>query len=156
MACVALPTCGLALAESERYLPELVTHARVPRSRPPSLRDDAIIIRMTGCPNGCGRPFLAEMAFVGRAPGKYNMYLGGSFIGSRLNTLYRVSVADTEIVSIVKPLFRQYAAERLPGERFGDFTIRVGYVKPTGTPVDFHDKAQAETRRRQLCRLLRA
>jgi sulfite reductase (NADPH) hemoprotein beta-component len=143
MACVALPTCGLALAESERYLPELVTllESEVEAA---GLRDDAIIIRMTGCPNGCGRPFLAEMAFVGRAPGKYNMYLGGSFIGSRLNTLYKVSVADAEIVSIVKPLFRRYAAERMPGERFGDFTIRVGIVTPTGTPADFHDKAQAK------------
>ncbi|HZZ19279.1 MAG TPA: NADPH-dependent assimilatory sulfite reductase hemoprotein subunit [Opitutaceae bacterium] len=141
MACVALPTCGLALAESERYLPELVTQLEG-ELEASGLRDDAIIIRMTGCPNGCGRPFLAEMAFVGRAPGKYNMYLGGSFTGSRLNTLYKVSVADTDIVSIARPLFKQYAAERLPGERFGDFTIRVGLAKPTGTPADFHDKAQ--------------
>jgi sulfite reductase (NADPH) hemoprotein beta-component len=143
MACVALPTCGLALAESERYLPELVTQLEG-ELEAAGLRDDAIIIRMTGCPNGCGRPFLAEMAFVGRAPGKYNMYLGGSFIGSRLNTLYKVSVADTEIVSIVRPIFKQYAAERLTGERFGDFAIRSGLVKPTGTPADFHDKAQAK------------
>jgi len=143
MACVALPTCGLALAESERYLPELVTQLES-ELEAAGLRDDAIIIRMTGCPNGCGRPFLAEMGFVGRAPGKYNMYLGGSFIGNRLNTLYKVSVADTDIVSLARPLFRQYAAERLPGERFGDFSIRVGLVKPTGTAADFHDKAQAK------------
>jgi sulfite reductase (NADPH) hemoprotein beta-component len=143
MACVALPTCGLALAESERYLPELVTQLES-ELEAAGLRDDAIIIRMTGCPNGCGRPFLAEMGFVGRAPGKYNMYLGGSFIGNRLNTLYKVSVADTDIVSLARPLFKQYAAERLPGERFGDFSIRVGLVKPTGTAADFHDKAQAK------------
>jgi sulfite reductase (NADPH) hemoprotein beta-component len=143
MACVALPTCGLALAESERYLPELVTllEAEVEAA---GLRDDAIVIRMTGCPNGCGRPFLAEIGFVGRSPGKYNMYLGAAFNGSRLNTLYKVSVNDSEIVEIVRPLFRRYAGERNPGERFGDFVIRAGIVTPTGTPVDFHDKAQAK------------
>ena len=139
MACVALPTCGLALAESERYLPELVTllEAEVEAA---GLRDDAIVIRMTGCPNGCGRPFLAEIGFVGRAPGKYNMYLGAAFNGSRLNCLYKVSVTDAEIVDVVRPLFRRYAAERNPGERFGDFTVRVGLVSPTGTGLDFHDK----------------
>jgi sulfite reductase (NADPH) hemoprotein beta-component len=143
MACVALPTCGLALAESERYLPDLVTQldAEVEAA---GLRDDAIVIRMTGCPNGCGRPFLAEIGFVGRAPGKYNMYLGAAFNGSRLNSLYKVSVADSEIVSLVRPLLRRYAEERNPGERFGDFVIRVGIITPTGTPADFHDKAHAK------------
>jgi sulfite reductase (NADPH) hemoprotein beta-component len=137
MACVALPTCGLALAESERYLPDLVTRldAEVEAA---GLRDDAIVIRMTGCPNGCGRPFLAEIGFVGKAPGKYNMYLGAAFNGSRLNTLYKASVPAEEIVPIVRPLLRRYAAERLSGERFGDFTIRAGIVSPTGTPADFH------------------
>ncbi len=142
MACVALPTCGLALAESERSLPDLVTQldAEVEAA---GLRDDAIVIRMTGCPNGCGRPFLAEIGFVGKAPGKYNMYLGAAFNGTRLNTLYRASVASSDIVSIVRPLFRRYAAERLQGERFGDFAVRAGLVSPTGTPADFHDKAGA-------------
>jgi sulfite reductase (NADPH) hemoprotein beta-component len=137
MACVALPTCGLALAESERYLPDLVTQldAEVEAA---GLRDDAIVIRMTGCPNGCGRPFLAEIGFVGKAPGKYNMYLGAAFNGSRMNTLYKTSVPAAEIVPIVRPMLRRYAEERLPGERFGDFTIRVGLVHPTGTPADFH------------------
>ena len=136
MACVALPTCGLALAESERYLPDLVTQldAEVEAA---GLRDDAIVIRMTGCPNGCGRPFLAEIGFVGKAPGKYNMYLGAAFNGSRMNTLYKTSVPAAEIVPIVRPMLRRYAEERLPGERFGDFTIRVGLVHPTGTPADF-------------------
>jgi sulfite reductase (NADPH) hemoprotein beta-component len=143
MACVALPTCGLALAESERYLPELVTllEAEVEAA---GLRDDAIVIRMTGCPNGCGRPFLAEIGFVGKAPGKYNMYLGAAFNGSRLNCLYKVSVTDAEIVDLVRPLFRRYAAERNPGERFGDFAVRVGLVSPTGTGLDFHDKVPAK------------
>ena len=92
MACVALPTCGLALAESERYLPDLVTQLEA-EVEAAGLRDDAIVIRMTGCPNGCGRPYLAEIGFVGKAPGKYNMYLGAAFNGSRLNTLYKPSVA---------------------------------------------------------------
>jgi sulfite reductase (NADPH) hemoprotein beta-component len=102
------------------------------------LRDDAIVIRMTGCPNGCGRPFLAEIGFVGKAPGKYNMYLGAAFNGSRMNTLYKTSVPAAEIVPLVRPMLRRYAEERLPGERFGDFTIRIGLVHPTGTPADFH------------------
>ena len=141
MACVALPTCGLALAESERYLPDLVTQldAEVEAA---GLRDDAIVIRMTGCPNGCGRPFLAEIGFVGKAPGKYNMYLGAAFNGSRLNALYKPSVASAEIVELVRPLFRRYAAERLAGERFGDFVIRVGIVHHTGTAADFHGNPQ--------------
>lgn len=139
MACVALPTCGLALAESERYLPELVSllDAEVEAA---GLRDDAIVIRMTGCPNGCGRPFLAEIGFVGKAPGKYNVYLGAAFNGSRLNTLYKVSVDAAELVPLVRPLLRRYAAERLPGERFGDFVIRAGIVAPSKGPADFHDK----------------
>ena len=140
MACVALPTCGLALAESERYLPDLVTELEA-EVEAAGLRDDAIVIRMTGCPNGCGRPFLAEIGFVGKAPGKYNMYLGAAFNGSRLNTLYKVSVAAADIVGLVRPLLRRYATERLPGERFGDFVIRAGIVRPSNGPADFHDKA---------------
>jgi len=140
MACVALPTCGLALAESERYLPDLVTQldAEVEAA---GLRDDAIVIRMTGCPNGCGRPFLAEIGFVGKAPGKYHVYLGGAFNGTRMNTLFRPSVAAADIVPLVRPLLRRYAAERLDGERFGDFAIRAGLVNPTGSPSDFHELA---------------
>ena len=133
MACVALPTCGLALAESERYLPDLVTQLEA-ELEAAGLRDDAIVIRMTGCPNGCGRPFLAEIGFVGKAPGKYNMYLGAAFNGSRLNTLYKPSVAADDIVTLVRPLFQRYAKERLTGERFGDFVIRAGIVRPSGGP----------------------
>jgi sulfite reductase (NADPH) hemoprotein beta-component len=140
MACVALPTCGLALAESERSLPDLVTQLEG-EVEAAGLRDDAIVIRMTGCPNGCGRPFLAEIGFVGKAPGKYNMYLGAAFNGTRLNALYKSSVAIAEIPSLVRPLLRRYAAERQPGERFGDFVIRVGLVTPTGTATDFLDNA---------------
>ena len=144
MACVALPTCGLALSESERYLPDLVTQldAEVEAA---GLRDDAIVIRMTGCPNGCGRPFLAEIGFVGKAPGRYHMYLGAAFNGSRLNILYKASVPESEIVPIVRSLLRHYATERLQGERFGDFAMRTGLVSPTGTTADFHEKAAVPT-----------
>jgi len=138
MSCVALPTCGLALAESERYLPELVTMLEA-EMEAAGLRDDAITLRITGCPNGCGRPYLAEIGFVGRAPGKYNVYLGAAFNGSRLNTLYKASVPTAEIVPLLGPIIRRYAAERTPGERFGDFVIRTGFVKPTNTPQDFHE-----------------
>ncbi|MEY4940304.1 MAG: hypothetical protein RIQ93_2039 [Verrucomicrobiota bacterium] len=141
MSCVALPTCGLALAESERYLPELVT-ALEAEIEAAGLRDDAITLRITGCPNGCGRPFLAEIGFVGKAPGKYNVYLGAAFNGSRLNILFKASVITTEIVPLLGPIIRRYAAERTPGESFGDFVIRAGYVTPTHTPHDFHEQAK--------------
>ena len=141
MSCVALPTCGLALAESERYLPELVANLDT-EMEAAGLRHDEITLRITGCPNGCGRPYLAEIGFVGRAPGKYNVYLGAAFNGSRLNILYKASVPDTDIVALLGPIIRRYALERTKGERFGDFVIRTGYVKPSGTPADFHDKAE--------------
>ncbi|HZZ58124.1 MAG TPA: NADPH-dependent assimilatory sulfite reductase hemoprotein subunit [Opitutaceae bacterium] len=138
MACVALPTCGLALAESERYLPELIT-ALEAEVEAAGLRNDAIIVRMTGCPNGCGRPYLAEIGMVGKAPGKYNVYLGAAFNGSRLNELYKSSVPAAELVPLLRPLLRQYATERRPGEHFGDFVVRIGLVTPTGAPQDFHE-----------------
>ena len=139
MSCVALPTCGLALAESERYLPELVKILEA-ECEAAGLRDDAITMRITGCPNGCGRPYLAEIGFVGKSPGKYNVYLGAAFNGSRLNILYKPNVPTTDIVPLLGPIIRRYAIERTPGERFGDFVLRAGYVKKTGTPADFHDK----------------
>ena len=141
MSCVALPTCGLALAESERYLPELVANLET-EMEAAGLRHDEITLRITGCPNGCGRPYLAEIGFVGRAPGKYNVYLGAAFNGSRLNILYKASVVETDIVALLGPIIRRYALERTKGERFGDFVIRTGYVKATGTAADFHDKAE--------------
>jgi sulfite reductase (NADPH) hemoprotein beta-component len=123
MACVALPTCALAMAESERYLPSLITCIETLLEEN-GLRDDAITIRMTGCPNGCARPSIAEIAFIGKAPGTYNMYLGGGFAGERLNILYRESVDEEEILKLLKPLFADYAKERLKDEHFGDFIIR--------------------------------
>jgi len=141
MSCVALPTCGLALAEAERYLPELVAQLET-EMEAAGLRDDAITLRITGCPNGCCRPWLGEIGFVGRSPGKYNVYLGAAFNGSRLNILYQPNVLTTEIVPLLGPIIRHYAIARTPGERFGDFVLRLGYVTPTGTPADFHDKAK--------------
>lgn len=137
MACVALPTCGLALAESERYLPDLVTELDEVIEEA-GLREDAITIRMTGCPNGCARPYLAEIAMVGRAPGKYNLYLGGGFAGQRLNKLYKESVKSEELVSILQPIIEAYAKEREGEERFGDFVIRKGLIEATERGADFH------------------
>jgi len=138
MACVALPTCGLALAEAQRYLPDLLTELDAVIDEL-GLKDDAITIRMTGCPNGCARPYIAEIAFVGRSPGKYNIYLGGGFIGDRLNKLYKVSTKQEEIVGILRPILERYANERNDGERFGDFVIRTGYVAETREGREFHN-----------------
>jgi sulfite reductase (NADPH) hemoprotein beta-component len=143
MACVALPTCGLALAESERYLPDLVTALEDAIERA-GLRDDEIVIRMTGCPNGCARPYLAEIGLVGRTPGRYNLYLGAAFDGSRLNKLYGKDLDHDEIVAALTPLIASYAKERLDGERFGDFAIRKGHVAATKSGADFHANLAAE------------
>ncbi|KAF9972820.1 hypothetical protein BGZ65_009585, partial [Modicella reniformis] len=138
MACVAFPTCGLAMAESERYLPSLVNKFEATLEEI-GLRDDAITIRMTGCPNGCARPYVAEIAFVGKAFGAYNVYLGGGHHGERLNKLYKESLTEPEIVAELTPMIRRYAAERHDGEFFGDFVIRVGIIKATRAGKDFHD-----------------
>ncbi len=104
MACVSLPTCGLAMAESERYLPSLITKLEDMLAEA-GLANDEIVIRMTGCPNGCARPYLAEIAFVGKALGKYNLYLGADFTGTRLNRLYRENIGEEEILTTLKPIF---------------------------------------------------
>lgn len=137
IACVALPTCGLALAEAERYLPDVITELEE-TIESSGLRHDAITIRMTGCPNGCGRPFLGEIGFVGRGPGKYNVYLGAGFHGQRLNKLYRESVPSSEIKALLSPIIADYAKQRNDGEHFGDFVIRAGYVKATTAGNNFH------------------
>ena len=138
IACVALPTCGLALAESERYLPNLVTELESILEKA-GLRDDEIIIRSTGCPNGCGRPYLGEIGLVGKVPGKYNLYLGADFDGERLNKLYRSSITHEQIIEELRPIILEYSKERDEGERFGDFTIRKGYVKATTAGNNFHN-----------------
>ncbi|KAK4189261.1 putative sulfite reductase [NADPH] subunit beta [Podospora australis] len=142
-ACVAFPTCGLAMAESERYLPVLITKLEKCLEEN-GLRQDSIVMRMTGCPNGCARPWLAEVAFVGKAFGAYNMYLGGGYHGQRLNKLYRSSIKEDEILVIMKGLLARYAKEREQGERFGDWTIRAGVIKATTEGRDFHDGVAEE------------
>lgn len=137
MACVSLPTCGLAMAESERYLPGLIDKLEVMLEQE-GLRDKEIVIRMTGCPNGCARPMLAELAFIGKGPGKYNMYLGGAHDGARLNKLYKENIGEEEILASLQPIIGRYAKERLDGEHFGDFTVRAGYVEAVHDGRQFH------------------
>ncbi|MDQ0916057.1 assimilatory sulfite reductase (NADPH) hemoprotein subunit [Paenibacillus sp. V4I5] len=137
MACVSLPTCGMAMAEAERYLPDLIDKIE-PMLEEAGLSDKEIIIRMTGCPNGCARPMLAEIAFIGKAPGKYNMYLGGGHSGNRLNKLYKENIGEAEILESLRPIVNQYAKERQENEHFGDFVIRAGYVKEVRSGQDFH------------------
>lgn len=143
MACVALPTCALSLAEAERYLPDLITELEESLEAN-GLRHDAITIRMTGCPNGCARPFIAEIGFVGRGPSAYNVYLGGGFAGQRLSKLYRENVPAHEIKPLLAPIFQSYAMDRHDGERFGDFCIRSGYVAETIQGPDFHKNLKPE------------
>ncbi|EHB63859.1 assimilatory sulfite reductase (NADPH) hemoprotein subunit [Paenibacillus lactis] len=137
MACVALPTCGLAMAESERYLPSLLDKIE-PMLAEHGLSEEDIVIRMTGCPNGCARPMLAEIAFIGKAPGKYNMYLGGGFSGHRLNKLYKENIGEAEILDTLRPIIAHYAQDRHDGEHFGDFVIRAGYVQEVLDGRQFH------------------
>jgi len=137
LACVAMPTCGLAMAEAERYLPELLNKLEEVLDEV-GLRDDEIVVRMTGCPNGCARPYLGEIGFVGKGPGKYNLYLGAGFSGDRLNKLYRENIGEDEIMSELKSILAHYASDRKDGERFGDFVIRAGYVRAVTSGRDFH------------------
>ena len=137
MACDALPTCGLALAESERYLPDLLD-ALDEKLAGHGLSADDIVIRMTGCPNGCARPYLAEIGLVGKGPGRYNLYVGAAFDGARMNKLYAEDLDHAGIVAALDPLFAAYARERQKAERFGDFCIRAGYVAASGNGRDFH------------------
>lgn len=143
IACVALPTCGLALAEAERYLPDVITDLEE-KFEEVGLRHDAVTIRMTGCPNGCGRPFISEIGFVGRGPDRYNLYLGGGHAGQRLSKLYRQDLPASEIQSVLSPIIERYAKEREDGEHFGDFVIRTGYVVATTQGSDFHMNIKAE------------
>ncbi len=136
IACVALNTCGLAFAEAERYLPSLITKIESILDQY-GLFHDEIVIRMTGCPNGCGRPYLAEIGFVGKSEGHYNLYLGGNFTGTRLNALYKETLTEGEILAELTPVIADYAATRSEGEKFGDFVIRKQYVKEIVKGSDF-------------------
>jgi len=123
LSCVALPTCGLALAESERDLPSILGKFESVLDEA-GLRDDAISLRITGCPNGCARPYLAEIGFVGKAPGKYALYLGAKYNGTRLNRLFSPSITIDDAVTRLTPIIKRYAKERVDGEGFGDFCDR--------------------------------
>ncbi|KAJ5990543.1 hypothetical protein N7522_010750 [Penicillium canescens] len=140
-ACVAFPTCGLAMAESERYLPILISKLESTLEEV-GLARDSIVMRMTGCPNGCARPWLAEVAFVGKAYGAYNMYLGGGYHGQRLNKRFRSSIKEDEILEIMRDLLKRYSLERNTDgetpERFGDWCIRAGVIKATTDGQNFH------------------
>ncbi|AKC86199.1 assimilatory sulfite reductase (NADPH) hemoprotein subunit [Pseudoxanthomonas suwonensis] len=147
MACVALPTCGLAMAEAERYLPDFAARLEPLLDRH-GLREAPILLRISGCPNGCSRPYLGEIALVGKAPGRYNLMLGADHRGQRLNTLYRENITEAEIVEALDPLLARYAAERQPGEGFGDFLHSAGLVAlpsyPTHVQVDAASAALGE------------
>ena len=132
MACVALPTCGLAMAEAERYLPEFADKLQALLSKL-ALHDAPLQIRISGCPNGCSRPYASEIALVGKAPGRYNLMLGGDHLGTRLNQIYRENLAEPEILSALEPLLARYAKDQTASERFGDFCVRTGIVAPIKT-----------------------
>lgn len=140
MACVAFPTCPLAMAEAERYLPGLVDDVEVILAKN-GLADESIILRVTGCPNGCGRAMLAEIGLVGKGPGKYNMYLGSNLGGTRVPKLYKENLGEQDILNEIDVLSARWAAERNQNEAFGDFTIRAGIVSEVKISVrDFHDE----------------
>jgi sulfite reductase (NADPH) hemoprotein beta-component len=124
MSCPALPTCGLALAESERAMPGIIDRLESLLAEL-GLQQEELIVRMTGCPNGCARPYMAEIAFVGKGPNKYQIYLGGNEPSTRLNRLYRDSVKGDDLLNELRPLLIRYVKERGNGERFGDFCARV-------------------------------
>jgi len=123
LACVALPTCGQAMAEAERYLPDLIGKIEQLMEQH-QLQDQPITIRMTGCANGCARPYLAEIGLVGKAPGRYNLLLGAAFNGTRLNRIVSENIAEAEILSTLDLLFGNYTDDRQANEAFGDFIVR--------------------------------
>ncbi|NII11498.1 assimilatory sulfite reductase (NADPH) hemoprotein subunit [Oleiagrimonas sp. C23AA] len=129
VACVALPTCGMAMAEAERYLPALLDQAEALLGKH-GLADAPILLRISGCPNGCPRPYLGEIALVGRALGRYDLRLGADFSGQRLNAVYRENIDEATIVAELDTLFARYAAERQANEGFGDFSVRAQLVTP--------------------------
>ncbi|GBE21927.1 MAG TPA: NADPH-dependent assimilatory sulfite reductase hemoprotein subunit [Actinobacteria bacterium] len=125
VACPALPTCPLAVTESERILPE-VTRALQAELDALGIGEESIRVRMTGCPNGCARPHIAEIAFVGRRKGRYDVHVGGSALGTRLNVLLAENVAREDLIHLLSPILVAYRDDRFDGETFGDFCLRSG------------------------------
>ncbi len=142
LACVGFPTCGLAMAESERYLSHFVARLEALQALH-GIADCPLTLRITGCPNGCARPYLAEIALVGKAPGRYNLYLGAAFDGTRLNVPFRESASEDEVLASLDPLLAQYAQHRQSGERFGDFLVRTAVVPAITTGTEFARAGQA-------------
>ncbi|CAK9885852.1 MAG: Sulfite reductase [NADPH] hemoprotein beta-component [Candidatus Erwinia impunctatus] len=134
MACVAFPTCPLAMAEAERFLPGFVGEVETLMVRH-GVADENIVLRVTGCPNGCGRALLAEVGLVGKAPGRYNLHLGSNRIGTRIPRMYRENITAEEILSVLDELIGRWAKEREWQEGFGDFTVRSGVVEPVRDPA---------------------
>ncbi|MDR2227300.1 MULTISPECIES: assimilatory sulfite reductase (NADPH) hemoprotein subunit [Providencia] len=143
MACVSFPTCPLAMAEAERFLPEFTTHVENIMAAH-HVADEHIVLRITGCPNGCGRAMLAEVGLVGKALDRYNLHLGGNRIGTRIPRMYRENISSAEILSILDELIGDWAKNRLAQEGFGDFLIRTAVVKPVlNSAVDFYEVKEA-------------
>ena len=139
MACVAFPTCPLAMAEAERYLPGLVTDVETILAKH-GIADESIILRVTGCPNGCGRAMLAEIGLVGKGPSKYNMHLGGNIAGTRVPKMYKENVNEADILQEIDSLVARWVSERNDAEAFGDFVIRAGIISEVKVSKrDFHD-----------------
>ena len=134
MACVSFPTCPLAMAEAERFLPDFVTRVEGLMSSH-GVGHEHIVLRVTGCPNGCGRALLAEIGLVGKAPGRYNLHLGGNRIGTRIPRMYRENITEDEILSTLDALLGRWSKEREADEGFGDFIVRAGVVKPVVDPA---------------------
>jgi sulfite reductase (NADPH) hemoprotein beta-component len=129
----------LAMAESERMLSGFLTRLEAIMEKVGLDKEERITVRVTGCPNGCARPYVGEIALVGKSLGHYNLYLGAGFAGQRLNKLYRESLTEEEVITVLTPLLEHYAQERHPGEPFGDFVIRAGYVDEVKAGREFHE-----------------
>ena len=139
MACVALPTCPLAMAEAERFLPGAVDQLDELMAKH-GLSDDSVIFRVTGCPNGCGRAMLAEVGLVGKGPGRYNLHLGGNREGTRIPRMFKENITEQEIMAILDELLGQWAGSREANESFGDFVVRTGVIAPViNSAQDFYD-----------------
>ena len=143
MACVSFPTCPLAMAEAERFLPEFVTEVEKIMSSH-GVENEEIVLRVTGCPNGCGRAMLSEVGLVGKAPDRYNLHLGGNRTGTRIPRMYRENISSAAILSVLEELIGRWSQERADGEDFGDYLIRAGVVKPVlNSAVDFYEAGAA-------------
>ncbi|EIQ72943.1 nitrite/Sulfite reductase ferredoxin-like half domain protein, partial [Shigella flexneri 1235-66] len=134
MACVSFPTCPLAMAEAERFLPSFIDNIDNLMVKH-GVSDEHIVMRVTGCPNGCGRAMLAEVGLVGKAPGRYNLHLGGNRIGTRIPRMYKENITEPEILASLDELIGRWAKEREAGEGFGDFTVRAGIIRPVLDPA---------------------